>query len=986
MILARRLRLPMLLALVATVLATAAVAQTDVTTSRISGTAQDAEGAPLPGVTVTASNTETGLQRVEVTNENGFYNIIGLPTGLYRVEAVLDGFLTATAESVRLLLGTAPTVNFTLQSSSVSEQIEVVASSVPVVEVTNTQIGTTIQTEQIEEIPSQGRDFKQLVLLTPESRLESERGNLSLSGERGINTSITVDGMDYNNAFFGGAVGGAEGRAPLSISQESIKEFAVVTNGASVEYGRSGGGFVNIITKSGTNDLHGSLFYFNQPESLIADFPDGTPPREQDKTQYGGSLGGAIVQDRLFYFLSYDSQDRDQTIPIIPANLDPDIFARYPELSSPSDYVQTQDGSVAFGRMDFQMNPSHRFMLRANFIDYEGINGSSDSGSRTESFNGIEELDTQAWVGSWSGTFGSNLLNDLNVNYIDEETPRNDKGLNMPEIQLGGLRFGEVSFLPIQTTNTREAITDTVTYMLDRHVFKGGFDYNKTGVDQIFKGNWRGVFIFGNEAQMLAGQWREYRQFGGLNGLTADEAGAAEFDQKETAFFVQDQWFVNPNLTVSAGLRLESLDNPNDPILNINDPNGAGGLNLTGEIPDSDNQLSPRLGVSWSPDPKTAVRFSAGRYWSRTPALLWAQPFTANGVRGAQLTILCPQASGLCTGPPTSPIAPAWGSGWSPVGIERVDFGLVGGASSAPDVFTVDPDFENPYTDRMTIGVEREILPLYSAGIDFTYAEGNQLQRLTNANRRYCQSTSDPGCSAGVLASNGLPRYSSARIFPAYNRIVMDVSDAEAEYTAATFTLQRRYASNYSLYGALTWSEDFDHDSNERNFAGIQIEDYNDIDGSWGPSNRDQEWKLIVNGLWDTPVWGIGLSGAFRFATGSPYTARANADLNGDGESGTDRPTIDGVHLGRNGERQPDFWALDFRVSKDFAIGPTELGVFAECFNCTDRETAVISSNNQIIGAPPSTPTTPFPRTTFGVEDDFVRNPRTIQLGLRLEF
>ena len=187
MILVRRHRLPILLALVAALLATAAVAQTDVTSSRVSGTATDAEGSPLPGVTVTASNTETGLQRVEVTNENGFYNIIGLPTGTYRVEAVLDGFLTATAENVRLLLGTAPTVNFTMQSSSVSEQIEVVASSVPIVEVTNTQIGTTIQTEQIEEIPSQGRDFKQLVLLTPESRLESERGNLSNS--RSANTS-----------------------------------------------------------------------------------------------------------------------------------------------------------------------------------------------------------------------------------------------------------------------------------------------------------------------------------------------------------------------------------------------------------------------------------------------------------------------------------------------------------------------------------------------------------------------------------------------------------------------------------------------------------------------------------------------------------------------------------------------------------------------------------------------------------------------------
>ncbi len=951
------------------------LAQTDVTTSRISGTVTDGEGAPLPGVTVEARNQETGLVVTAVTDEKGFYRLLNLPTGTYTVTASLEGFATLEQPNVRLLLGSAPTINFTMQTAQVADTITV-TDTVPVVEVTNTQIGTTIQSEQIENLPSAGRDFKNLVLLTPESRLESERGNISLSGERGINTSITVDGVDYNNAFFGGAVGGAEGRAPLSISQETIKEFSVVTNGASVEYGRSGGGFVNIITKSGTNNLHGSVFYFNQPESLIADFPDGSKPRDQEKEQYGGSLGGAIAKDKLFYFVSYDNQDRSQTVPINGANLDPDIFAKYPVLASPPQFVQTQDGSVAFGRVDYQASPAHRFMLRANVVDYEGINGTSDSGARTESFNGIEKLDTKAYVGSWSGQFGSNLLNDLNLNYIDEETPREDKGLNLPEIQLGGLRFGEVSFLPIQTTNERKAFADTLTYLAGDHVIKAGVEYNETTVDQIFKGNWRGVFIFGNEAQLLAGQWREYRQFGGLGGLTSDQAGAANFSQEETALFLQDQWFVSPSLTVSAGVRVETLDNPNDPILNPNDPNGTGGFRLTGEIPDSENQLSPRLGISWAPDPTTAIRFSAGRYWSRTPALLWAQPFTANGVQGAQLTITCPQSGGLCTGPPTSPLAPAWGAGWNPVGIERVDFRGVGGASAAPDVFTVDPDFENPYTDRVTLGAEREILPLFALGIDLTYAEGNQLQRLTNFNRAY----------DGTLASNGLPRYSSTRRFPSYNRIVMDVSDAESEYKAATLTLQRRYADNYSLYGAVTWSEDRDHDSNERNFAGIQLEDYNNLDLSWGPSNRDQEWKVVLNGVWDTPLWGIGLAGAFRFATGSPYTPRANSDLNNDGESGTDRPTVNGVHLGRNSERQPDFWTTDLRLSKKFTVGPGDLAVFAECFNCTDRETRLVSSNNQIIGAPPSTPTNPFPRPTFGVEDDFVRNPRTIQLGLRYDF
>ena len=161
---------------------------------------------------------ETGLRQMAVTDAKGFYLILNLPTGTYNISATLDGFATATAERVRLLIGSTPTVNFTLQSARVSETITVTAET-PTVEVTNTQIGTTIQTEQLKNLPTPGSDFKNLVLLTPETRTDSERGNLSISGQRGINTNITVDGVDYNNAFFGGSTGAAEGRAPLSLSR-----------------------------------------------------------------------------------------------------------------------------------------------------------------------------------------------------------------------------------------------------------------------------------------------------------------------------------------------------------------------------------------------------------------------------------------------------------------------------------------------------------------------------------------------------------------------------------------------------------------------------------------------------------------------------------------------------------------------------------------------------------------------------------------------
>jgi hypothetical protein len=962
-------------------LAGAASAQTDVTTSRISGTVEDSAKAALPGVTVEVTNVETGLQKVTVTDADGFYRVLDLPTGTYKLTATLDGFATATAERVRLLIGSTPSVNFTLQSARVSETITVTAEA-STVEVTNTQIGTTIQSEQIKNIPSPGNDYRNFVLLTPETRYDSERGNISISGQRGINTNVTIDGVDYNNAFFGGTTGAAEGRAPLSISQESIKEFSVITNGASVEFGRSGGGFVNIITKNGTNTLHGSGFYYNQPQSLISDFSDGSKPADQKKQQYGASLGGPLVKDKLFYFLSYDKQKQNITVPINGNILDPDIFARYPVLASPNSYVQTQDGYVGFGRVDYQVNEANRVLFRVNLGDYTGVNGTSSSPSRTESYNGVEGLKAKTYVASYSGQFGPNVLNDLNLTYVNEDIPRADKGLNLPEIQLAstGGRYGEVSFLPITSTNDRKGGNDTLSYLFGNHVVKGGIEYNDTTIDQVFRGNWRGVFVFNNKTDLLAGRWASYRQFGGLGGLTSSQAGNAAFGQKELALFVQDQWFVRPNLTVTFGLRNESQDNPNAPILNPNDRNANGSFNLSTKIPDTKTQLSPRFGLSWSPDEKSAVRFSAGRFWSRTPAILFASLFTSNGVRGTQYVINAPNNAGVVTGPPTDPLSPGWGANFTPIGVERIDFTRIT-TIAKPGVFTIDSNFKNPYTDRVTLGAEREIFSKTALALDFTYAKTKQLERLTDTNQAY----------DGTVSANGLPHYqnpSSGRPNPYYAQITTLVSDAESKYVGLTATLRRRYDNHFSVYGAVTYSKDKDNDSNERNFSGIQAEDFNNLDQSYGYSNRDQRWKGVLNSVWETPWWGIGLTGTFRYYTGSPYNATAGLDVNGDGQSGTDRPTVNGVHFDRNSFRQPDFYSLDMRLSKAFKIGPGDLSIFAECFNCTNASNSFVTQT--VWGS--ATGTTP--RTDFGTTKVSANGrtnyglgtPRTVQLAARYDF
>jgi hypothetical protein len=176
----------------------------------------------------------------------------------------------------------------------------------------------------------------------------------------------------------------------------------------------------------------------------------------------------------------------------------------------------------------------------------------------------------------------------------------------------------------------------------------------------------------------------------------------------------------------------------------------------------------------------------------------------------------------------------------------------------------------------------------------------------------------------------------------------------------------------------VTYSKDKDSDSNERNFSGIQAEDFNNLDLNYGYSNRDQRWKGILNGLWDTPWWGLGLAGTFRYSTGSAYNATIGTDVNNDGVRETDRPTVGGQHFERNSFRQPDFWTLDMRLSKSFNIGPGDLSLFAECFNCTDHANRV--TNRTVWG------TGQTPAAGFGALNSWINPPRTFQLALRYDF
>ena len=988
------------LALFAALLAAVpAAAQTDITTGRFAGQVVDQDGQPLPGVSVEAKNKGTGLALTAVTDARGTYRIVNAPVGAYDVTANLSGFQKRIRGPITITIGSALTVDFKLALANVSQAITVMAEA-PVVETTRTETATTVDSAAIQALPIVGRNFTDFVLLTPNTQRETQRGNLSLGGQRGINTMVTVDGVDFTNAFFGGTTGGAEGRSPISISQESVREFQVVQAGASAEFGRSAGGFVNVITKSGSNDFHGSLLGYYRPSEWSAKLANGTDPRDSKKNNLGGSFGGPAVKDRLFFFGAYERQRQDTTIPIssiVPVN-EQVLIAKYPSYPlSGATYVQTQDADVYFGRLDAQPTDNHRVTLRGNYTKYDGLNGTSSSTTQSEAHNGVEGMKSLSTVLQYNGMFGRNLINDLNVQYVKEDTPRDAKGLNLPELQIfsGGPTLGEVSFLPIVASQKRYTVFDSVTGLFGAHVAKAGAEYNYTAMDQIFKGNWRGVFLFQNTGSgataqtafqnFQAGKWNEYREFLGLNGLSADQAGRYDEPQKEYAFFVNDQWFVTPKLTVTLGLRYEAQLNPNPPVLDaaklLNPASGIVQPDAT--IPNAKDQWSPRLSMAYSPDSKTVLRFSAGRYYARFPAILTSQLYTSNGVRGTQYII-----SGVgASGPAAGQVAPGWGAAFDPTRIQQLGNLPAGTKLAAPGVFTIDPNFKNNHTDQVVLSVEREVLGM-SFGLEGQYSKGYDLERTSDINLIASTNPAvdcpqlDPnsGVACYGLYNATTKRTSTNRINPAYGRISLYTSDATSKFWSLTVKFRKNFANGLRFFGSVTKGSDKDTDSNERNFAGLTLEDLNNPELNYGPSDRDIEWRFLTNLSYDVKLTSFlnGFAGAvFNYQTGRPLNATAGQDLNLDGNS-VDRPTVDGVHFGRNSYRQPDFYTLDLRVGVAFQLGPGRLSVFGECFNCTNTGNFFKTNGQYGLG--------PAASTSFNIANSPTSSPRSLQAAVRYDF
>ncbi len=396
-------------------------AQIDVTTSRVSGFVKSKDGATLPGATVTAPNRDTGLLKTAVSDKNGFYQLLDLPTGTYKLEAHLDGFTPLVAETIRVSLGSAPTIDFTLIAVRVSESVTVSAQAAGV-EVTNTTISETIQTEQLKNLPTPGRDFKNLVLLTPATGIESQRNYIQISGQRAINTNITVDGVDYNDPFFGGNVGSAEGRAPLSMSQESIKEF---TRHHQRRLGRVRpvGRRLRQRRHEERHEHAARLGLLLRPAAgldlrLRSQCPVPQRPATGRPEQVAvrrlvrrPDRQGQALLLRIVRQTEAEHHDTDQPDGPRSRHLREVAGSREPD---PVRAGRATAGSASAGSTGRSMD-SQRLLARVNYADYNGPNGTNSSANDTLQHNGIEAMKSLSGVGTWSSQFGANFAERLQL-------------------------------------------------------------------------------------------------------------------------------------------------------------------------------------------------------------------------------------------------------------------------------------------------------------------------------------------------------------------------------------------------------------------------------------------------------------------------------------------------------------------------------------------------------------------------------------------
>ncbi len=773
-------------------------AQGVVTSASIAGRILDATGGALPGVSIAVTHTDRSQTWQAVSDQRGSYRFPFLPVGPYRIVAELSGFATVTRD-VTLAVGEAIDYPITLVPAGHSEHVTIVAEASRV-DLVRSQVAERVTPGEIAQLPLNGRNYLDLALLAPGVNRTNTRNTdrfaetsavpgtgLSVMGQRNIGNTFVVDGLSANDD--------AADLAGTYFSQEVIREFQVITSGASAEFGRSAAGAFNIVTQSGTNSTKGSAYGYFRDARFDARNAFATARDTLSQQQIGASIGGPLSADHTFYFVNVEETLNDRTgyVSIAPANVTAINAAldaagyRGPRTTTGA-FATGYDTTNVFARVDHQRSPSHLLTARYSFYDMTSENARSVGGLNDISRGtALENRDQSAAVTSVT-TRSSGLLNELRAQVWRSRlaAPANDAV--GPAVTISGVASLGIA---ISSPTARDLdvlqINDTMTVQRGNHLVKTGADvvYNRLNV--AFPGALAGTYSFSSLADFRQGRYSQFQQAFG-------EPAQAQ-SNPNLALFLQDEWRASDRFTVNGGLRydVQAIDGP---------------------VPTDWNNLSPRIGFAWATGSRrTLVRGAIGRYYDRLPLRAVSNALQRDGTR-YKVAVLSFGQAGAPLFPQTLPAFP-------------------GNVVTA--ISTMSPALENGQSWQGYVQIERTIGRGGSVTIAYQTLRGSQIIMQRNINVPTL--TAAQATAAGV-ANLGRPD-------PRFANINEYGSLGQSRYDGLTVSGKAGFSTWGHARVSYTYGKALDDAGNA--FFSTPQDNFN-VHDDWGLSDNDQRHRLVLSG------------------------------------------------------------------------------------------------------------------------------------------
>jgi Carboxypeptidase regulatory-like domain len=982
-------------------------------TAELVGKVTDSQGAVLPGVAVVVTNEDTGVYRELVTGPEGSYSVSHVVPGRYRISAQLSGFRSLNRRGIVLAVGVTTTLDLILEVGELAETVTVTAES-PLVDVTSAEIGGHISSEEITDLPAGNRSYMAFVGTVPGAQFVPTTGFLNdtmlANGQPAAANNVMFDGAGNVDDLRGSNVGGQARTA-----NEAIQEVQVLTNQFDAEFGRASGAVINAVTKSGTNQLRGSVFDFFTGRAVTAkDYftrVNGLEKPQVAKQEWGGTIGGPVLKNKLHFFASVERlvQNRNQS----------KTYPTRPEFS----FSSTDDVSAwnTLWRIDHQVTANNNWAfrwLRESAPQFNVLDGARDT---PESNDDETDLD-QTLVGTWTTVMSNTRVNTVRAGLTKEQTTHANERVRALQPEYAkctvcpNQMIADQALLPpiLGYLSMNAQADDTMDFSLDdsytledtfswfipdkmgRHDTKFGARFTYVWISNPNNSNANGTYNFPGDQTFnpaIPGTYPER--------FSIRVPGALDYDLRSRVWelYAQDKWSPRNGLSLSLGIRydLEIIpikEDPGNPLLT--DPS---------KYPVDKNNFAPRLGFIWNPDGKgrSVVRGGYGIFYDRT--LLgtvdnflfdtkYSKTFTAQYPQNAADP--GPAAGRLPTDPllaltttvnTLTPEVRAMINRDYPPGSARRNTGTV---------TWDDPDREQPYFHQISVGYEREIRPGLAASADYVRMLGRDLFLNPNLNIGTRVNTSRTG-RIDFLDPYGILNPSLAAAEASYVSVVrlLTTKYGYSNYDALNLSVEKRYAHNWSVRAAYALSYSRGVTANQTDTPQLQVGTDLRLDDYYGPANVDRRHSVVVSGRMEIPkTHGVTLSGVLRMLSGQPFTihdTNIDADQNGvlfdplpaGTYSGTSPDSLQNVEYkgGRNGARGPGFMQLDLRGGYRAKLGGHRtLDVFVDVFNVTNHTNFANFTNN----ATDRRNSADFLRLTSLVATSGL--PRQAQLGLRLGF